>query len=93
MDVSEATAILGKRLAHYREYPYTHLARLVGSDKFEQQHGVSGVLYQLEFNFLWDGPHGGDVRVIGSIDDGGIRSFLPLCDDFAMSPDGSLVGE
>jgi hypothetical protein len=33
------------------------------------------------------------VHVLGAIDDGGLRAFVPLCDDFIMAPDGSFVGE
>ena len=28
-----------------------------------------------------------------AIDDGGLRAFAPLSDDFIMAPDGSFVGE
>jgi hypothetical protein len=55
--------------------------------------GSSGAQYQLEITFHWDGPKGGDIRVIGSIDDGGWRAFLPLTRSFIKSADGSFVGE
>ena len=35
----------------------------------------------------------GHLRVLGSIDDGGIRAFFPLTDSFIMAPDGSFIGE
>jgi hypothetical protein len=42
---------------------------------------------------VWDDRTGGDLRVIGSIDDGGWRAFRPLSSDFIVRPDGTFVGE
>jgi hypothetical protein len=93
MDASEARTILAERLARYREYPYERLAQLVGSQRAEEQRGQAGTLYQLEFEFFWDDRPDGNVRVIGGVDDGGIRAFLPLTESFIKAPDGSFVGE
>ena len=93
MDASEAKAILAERLARYREYPHERLAKLVGSQEVEERRSAAGTLYQLEFQFFWDAEPGGYVRVIGSIDDGGLRAFFPLSDDFIKAPDGTFVGE
>ena len=27
------------------------------------------------------------------VDDGGLRAFVPLTEDFIMAPDGSFIGE
>ena len=35
----------------------------------------------------WDGRRGGDIRVIGLIDDGGWRAFIPLSEGFITGPD------
>ena len=53
----------------------------------------AGREYQTEVNVLWDDRPGGNIRVIGSIDDGGLRAFAPLTDSFIKAPDGSFVGE
>jgi hypothetical protein len=42
---------------------------------------------------MWDGIPGGNVRVDGAADDGGMRAFFPLCAAFFMAPDGTLVCE
>jgi hypothetical protein len=42
---------------------------------------------------LWDDRAGGNIRVIASIDDGGLHAFAPLTDSFIKAPDGSFVGE
>ena len=93
MDDNEARALLAERLGRYREYPHGRLAELVGSCETEDRPGPTGTMYQLEFQFFWDAGPGGDVRVVGSIDDGGLRAFAPLCEDFIKAPDESFVGE
>ncbi len=93
MDANEARPILVERLARYRQHPYERLAQLVGSQEVEEREGASGTLYQLEFDFFWDDSPGGDVRVVGSIDDGGLRVVFPLTCSFIKAADGSFVGE
>src|SRR5438874_858878 len=48
---------------------------------------------RVEVEALWDDRPDGNVRVMGSIDDGGWRAFVPLTESFVMACDGSLVGE
>ena len=55
--------------------------------------GHSGTVYQLEFQAVWDGKKDGNLRIIGAIDDGGLRAFIRLTEDFILTPDGSFVGE
>lgn len=49
-----------------------------------EREGASGAVYQFEIQVFWDDKPGGNVRVMGSIDDGGWRAFVPLCEDFIM---------
>lgn len=55
--------------------------------------GPSGTVYQIEIEAFWDGRPGGEIRMMGSIDDGGLRALMPLTDDFIIRPDGTCVGE
>jgi hypothetical protein len=93
MDASEARTLLAERLRQFREYPHDRLVGLVGSCHVEERRGPAGTMYQLEFQFFWDAQPGGSVRVIGSIDDGGIRALVPLFDAFIKAPNGNFVGE
>ncbi|ULA64247.1 MAG: hypothetical protein LZF86_110950 [Nitrospira sp.] len=74
------------------------MARFVGSSHFElarlveAQHvevhkvsAVSGKTYQVEIQFFWDDQSGDTIRVVGSVDDGGMRAFLPLTDSVLIS--------
>jgi hypothetical protein len=33
------------------------------------------------------------LRVAADVDDGGWRSYVPLCDDFIRAEDGTFIGE
>ena len=95
MNKDEARRILLEHLARYKQRSYSELALLVAAkqeDIFEVA-GPTGTTYQLEFQFFWDSHPDGDIRVIGSIDDGGWRAFSPLTEDFVISPEGKFIGE
>ena len=94
MNKLEAKALLAKELEGWRQRPYVDLASLVGGDPVTGEViGEKGEFYQFEIQVFWDRNPGGDIRVLGAIDDGGIRAFFPLCDDFILASDGSFVGE
>jgi hypothetical protein len=94
VDVAEATQLLLAELRPIRERSYIELCRLVDSAPAPmERRGASGAVYQLEVQVFWDSSRGGPVRVLGSIDDGGVRSLKPLPLDFIMAPDGSFLGE
>ena len=44
--------------------------------------GPDGKEYQIEIGIFWDDTPNKDIRVIGSIDDGGIRAYFPLTRGF-----------
>jgi len=93
MHKKEALAVLERQLAEYRKLSYAELAARIGDDEQCEVTGPSGIEYQIEIQFLWDGQPNANIRVFGGIDDGGLRAFVPLIDDFIMSPDGRFVGE
>jgi hypothetical protein len=93
VDNVEAKTLLRSQLETYRRRKYAELAALMGDPQVAQLKGPSGVEYTIEIDTHWDNRTGGNVRVIGSIDDGGWRAFIPLCDSFIMSPDGTFIGE
>ena len=69
------------------------LCRLSSRRRVEtfQIHGESGAKCQVEIQFFWDNNRGRSVRVVGSIDDGGIRAFVPLTQCSLISPPGSMM--
>ena len=88
MNKREARSVLASVMAGYRSQPYALLAERVGQEDVFESAGPSGAVYQVEVQFFWDDRPGGPVHVLGAIDDGGLRAFLPLCDDFIASDDG-----
>jgi HNH endonuclease len=91
MDKSEAQKILGEQLARFSSY--TELVPLVEAERVEnfEVRGASGTKYQVEVQFFWDDKRRRVVRVVGSIDDGGIRAFVPLTQTLLISPPESVT--
>lgn len=92
MDKQEAKTMQMTKLAEYRCLSYADLVAKIGDNDCVKVSGPTGVEYQIEVQFKWDGKQGGDVRVMAGIDDGGYWAFLPLCDGFIVTPDGRFVG-
>ena len=94
MDKIEARSVLSRQLEAWRKRSYRELITSLGNQGCDVVIGPSGTEYQIEVDVVWDGNAGGDVRVIGSIDDGHLlAAFCPLSDSFIISADGSFVGE
>lgn len=94
MDKREAAALLETELESWRQLPYADLADLIGRESATREvGGGTKDRYQLVIEVFWDAKPGGALRVLGAIDDGGLRAFVPLTDSFIMAPDGSFVGE
>ncbi len=81
MDREEALGLLNAQLDQYRKMSYAELAAKIGHEEFPEVVGPSGTEYQIEIQVRWDHKPGGDVRVMGSIDDGTFRgAFKPVCE-------------
>ena len=94
MDKVEARKVLAGHMAGLRQLSYQELVeRLLDRVEAFEVAGPSGAEYQVELQAFWDGRPDDVLRVIGSVDDGRWRAFLPLTDSFLVAPDGSFVGE
>ncbi len=85
MNVREAKQVLSEELETYQAKPYGDLAQSIDQNFYCIRKGASGKEYQLEVLVLWDSNAGGAIRVIGSIDDGGWRAFLPITDSILIN--------
>lgn len=47
----------------------------------------------VELQAFWDDKPDGDLRVMLSIDDGGLRAFKPLSKDLIISSSNRFIGE
>ena len=92
MNKSEAQKILSEQLSRFSSRSHLELASLVEAQLVEayEVRGASGTAYQIEIQFFWDDKPGDTIRVMGSIDDGGIRAFVPLTDSLLITPTKKL---
>lgn len=94
MDTAEALQLLNDAMQDFRREPYHDLVRRIAeSPIIAERQGAGSAQYQLELEVMWEHRPGGNVIVIGSIDDGGWRAFSPLTRSFIKAPDDSFVGE
>lgn len=92
MDKIEARVLLASFLDELKTRSYPELQKLVSNPVCLEKQGRSGVRYQIEYEAVWDFEPGGDLRIIASIDDGGLVSaMLPVCLDFLITPGGKII--
>jgi hypothetical protein len=92
MNVKEAEAELARVMSDYRSKPYGFWESQIGEGPIVLETAAeTGNEYQVEIEALWDGPPGGDIRVLFGIDDGGWRAFCPLTRDFVITEEGHCV--
>ena len=93
MNALEAREVLAAQLAIWRQQSYAALSIQIGVCSHAEIRGSSGTMYQIEITPEWDDQPKGVIRVLGCVDDGGMRAFVPLTDDFLIGPDGQFVDE
>ena len=93
MDTGAARKVLNKWLAKLRAVPYRELAARVDTVSTDEVARDSERSWQLEVQVLWDEEPDGNIRVIVSIDDGGLRAFVPMSESFVKAPTGEFIGE
>jgi hypothetical protein len=95
MNTTEARSLLNAEMENYRTKTYGELVALIGNGQNAEVVGPSGVRYNLEIQAFWDDPRkpNENLRVIGTIDDGGLRALAPISDDFIIARNGAFVGE
>ncbi len=91
MNSNEAAAVLAQHLAAFAQRCYTELAAIVDQPQSAHAVGDSGTACQIEFNVFYDSGAKRDLRIVGSIDDGGWRAALPMTKTEIMKPTGELA--
>jgi hypothetical protein len=92
MSDEEAKGVLRAEFLKLRAAGYDKLAeRLAGKQERLEVVGLSGATYRVELEGFWDDKERRDLRVVASIDDGGLRAFLPFTDAFTITPSGSIT--
>ena len=93
MDNNEAGQLLEVQLEEWRRRSYAELSREVGRWCRFETTGHSGERYEGVIQVFWLYATEGPVKVVGSIDDGGWRTFVPLIKDFTVMPHGAVPSE
>jgi hypothetical protein len=93
MDHEIARMLRDQELIRLRTSSYQDLLKHIEKTSSTQLNGPDGKQYQIETQVFWDTMRSGNLRVMVSVDDGGLSSLKPLCGDFIISPDGSFIGE
>ena len=91
MSDDEAKGILNAEYLKLRARGYSDLAELVDRKAQAEITGFSGNVYHVELEAFWDDDDHTDLRVVASIDDGGLRALLPFTDSFTISPSGLIT--
>jgi hypothetical protein len=87
MDREEALGLLDAHLDQYRKLSYAELATKIGHEEFPEVVGPFGTKYQIEIQIVWGNKPSGDILVLGAVDDGGLRAFMPLTSNLLVKPD------
>ena len=96
MNKEEAHRLLLKELEIFRRKPFEELSNLVGTPIHIERKALGGTEYQIEIEIFWGDPRTphGNLRVMASIDDGGLlSSFRPITHDFIKTPSNAFLGE
>jgi hypothetical protein len=86
MDKAEAKKVVAEHLARFSDH--AQLAPFAESQHIENFEvlAASGTRYQVEVQFFWDDGRKRTIRVVGSIDDCGVRTFKPHVETILVSP-------
>jgi hypothetical protein len=92
MSDEEAKGVLRAEIVKLRPTGYDGLVqRLAGKLETVEVEGLSGTTYHVELQGFWDDDEHRDLRVVASIDDGGLRALLPFTDSFTIDPTGAIT--
>jgi len=88
----EMKAVLQAEFLKLRVAGYPELVeRLAAKQERTEVVGLSGNSYHVELEGFWDDDEHVELRIVASIDDGGLRAFLPFTESFTISPGGAIT--
>jgi len=94
MDTSEAIEILSEELDKYKEIPYSELKNMAtGKPIGKEVRTYNDADYNVEVIIDWNDQPEGDIKVLAYIEDGEMRSFVPLSKYFIKTPENTFLEE
>jgi hypothetical protein len=80
--------LLSEELGRFGAMSYSETKSLVGATPGTRKvFGADNKTYQVEVNVFWDSKKDGDLRVMCSIDGGGIRALKPFTESIIKKKD------
>ena len=94
MDNIEAIELLTEALEQYRGKPYSELETLItGKPIGKEVRTYNDADYNIEIIVDWNDNPGGNIKVLAYVEDGEMRSFIPLSKLFIKTPDNNFIDE
>ena len=94
MDNSEAIEILSLELDNYMNIPYSRLKTMISDQPIGKEvRTYNDADYNVEVVINWKDQPEGDIKVLAYIEDGEMRSFIPLSKQFIKTPDDTFLEE
>lgn len=93
MDPLEALGVLSAEATKYAGRSHTELSALIDHPAYLEVVSTGGTLFQIEVSAAWDDKPGHTLRLFFSVDDGGLRAFLPLTRGALVQPGQLFDGE
>jgi hypothetical protein len=84
MDRQEARALLMNEVNRFRAMAPAELRALMGEAQVKEIKGASGADYTIETHVVWDDKQHTTLRVMSSIDDGGLSAWLPMTENLLV---------
>ena len=93
MNKDVAQRCLLAEAASLKQRTYDELAKFIGDPCSKFVVGDDGKEYQLQVHAFWDqSKRGGNLRVVISVDDGGLRRLvMPLTETLIVARDGEFL--
>jgi len=83
---------LHRYLDKFRTRSYEELTQLLDEPQRGTVAGENGTSYEIEVQIRWEKNPGGDVRVVGLIDDKRLASAVfPVSEDFIVTREGEVL--
>jgi len=93
MNREEALHALNHEVARLRGRTHAELSAFVDTPGHFEHIGKFGQTYQVEVGAAWDDKPGQVLRLFFSVDDGGIRAYLPVTKCGLVPLGGTFDGE
>ena len=97
MNKSQLESELESIVDIYRRKPYDFFRQWLEREQpvspiIEETMAENGTDCVTEIQAYWDDNSQQEIRVLFGIDDGGWRFIAPVCYDFIIQPDGTILG-